>query len=221
MHIELTQEETHFIRKAIKNRFDNEKHIKIKVRYVDLNNTLKIGKVNYKEKELSLLRGIANEYIYYPLQEKISSLNELSNIELFKLSKNQISAFEEVDKQISFYNKFFSKKDKKELTISILEPYLRLKNIFGYKCYYSISDDKIYKVGIPTGGKKYISIELDSNEKITTFDIYDYNFENQQNSFMKTVTTRELLEIVVKQESNNQLTERQLFIKEILKTACV
>ncbi len=80
------------------------------------------------------------------------------------------------------------------------------------KIWYSISDDKVYKVGIPIGKNKFIGIRLSPN-----YSILDYQLMNSINSYTSMGTIRDVYNLITKFEKNTQLTKRMIFLKDVLR----
>ena len=112
-------------------------------------------------------------------------------------------------------NKLLPKDKKEALLEDYLKPYNELKKLPYEKSFYSISGEKIYKIGIPIDQNKLINIELDVNYKIFPFSKND--ILNWKRMFMFIAKNEDILNLFETYSKENKLTERMKFAIEVLK----
>jgi hypothetical protein len=176
-----------------------------------------IDKINLNEPILnnykSILRGIVREK-YNEVENKKEIYYNKSDLEILNLSENEIIEIEYITEIEVLFNKFLQKDKKENLLGDYLKPYYELKKLPFNESYYSLSGDKIYKIGIPVDKKYLIKFKLSSDDKIFPFDKFE--ILRQKENFKFKSTNKEIVNLLDEYEKNNTLTQRMIFVKNLL-----
>ncbi len=165
----------------------------------------------------SLLKGVVNELIYKPEQERINYFRSISNLDFLTLTEKEKKEIEHLDKIIAITNKFVPHKNRKRLFKETIDIINAIKNSHSDKYYFSTCENKIYKIGIPINEEQMIAIELESEDEIERFNYVDIKRFKPQTTYEKTGTKKEIIALFKNYEKGNRLTYRQKFLKEILR----
>ncbi len=163
----------------------------------------------------SILTGIVRENYYNEIEKRKDFYYSKSDLEILNLSKKEEQEIEVITEIEILLNKLLPK-DKKEILLgNYLKPYSELKKLSYEKSFYSISGEKIYKIGIPIDKKYLINIELDHDNKIFSFSKNE--ILNWKKMFMFIGTNEDIVNLINEYGQKNRLTERMVFVREILK----
>lgn len=220
--MQFTNEEIDILKICILQRIEilstdqNDEFIMRNKHYKDLLNLITNLENNLRlpQNQQSILRGIAKDELFKPINEIHKKIDNSNDIELLHLTtqSNELDYLFLVE---NLYNKIHKKIDAIVLTKDALKPFFLLNSLPYSKVAYSILHGKIYKVGIPLDSKYLIKIELDNNEKCRPFNICEIS--KSKNSFMHTGSHKLVLDLFDKYGKEQSLTKRMLFVQEVLK----
>lgn len=169
---------------------------------------------NLSQKLKSLLQGIAKTEMMKEIIDFQNLIFKSSDNEVFRIIKSQKTELDNLYLVEGLHNKIQKKQD----SIMLMKDYLKTYNSLGIlptsKIYYSISGEKVYKVGIPISTKQLLKIELDENETCYPFNIGVV--DKNRNSYMHYGQNELVLQLLNNYSKKNRLTSRMLFIQEIL-----
>ena len=178
-----------------------------------------IGKLNFNETisgiYKSILTGIIREKYYYEVEQRKEFYYNKTDLEILRINEKEKAEIEFITEIEVLLNKLLPKVKKEALLGDYLKPYNELKNLPFEKSFYSISGEKIYKIGIPIDKKNLINIELDVNYKIFPFS--KNNNLNWKRMFMFMAKNDEIINLFKLYSKENKLTERMEFAIEVLK----
>ena len=220
--MQFTNEEIEILKTCIQQRIEslskaqndefiaNDKHYKVLLNLIsNLENNLRLP-----QNQQSILRGIAKDEMFKPIDKIHKKIENCNDIELLHLTtqSNELDYLFLVE---SLYNKIHKKIGAIKLSKDTLEPFYLLNSLPYSKVAYSILHGKVYKIGIPIDSKYLIAIELDSNEKCIPFNICEIS--KSKNSFMHIGSHKVVLNLFDEYDKEQPLTRRMLFVQEILK----
>ena len=178
-----------------------------------------IGKINYTETisgiYKSILTGIVREKYYYEVEERKEFYYNKTDLEILRINEKEKSEIEFITEIEILLNKLLPKDKKEALLGDYLKPYNELKKLPYEKSFYSISGEKIYKIGIPIDEKKLINIELDVDYKIFPFSKNE--ILNWKRMFMFMGKNDDIINLLEHYGKENKLTERMKFAIQVLK----
>ncbi len=222
--MKFTEKEKKYLISAIESRMDimrkvinNEKELhsnkhyqKVKSLIAKINLTKSISG-NFK----SILTGIVREKYYYEVEERKEFYYNKTDLEILKINEKEKSEIEFITEIEVLLNKILTKDKREVLLEEYLKPYNELKKLPYEKSFYSISGEKIYKIGIQIDEKKLINIELDVDYKIFPFSKNE--ILNWKRMFMFTGKNDDIINLFKHYSKENKLTERMKFALEVFK----
>lgn len=222
--MKFTEKEKKYLISAIESRMDimrkeinNEKELHSNKHYQKVKSL--IAKINFTESisgiYKSILTGIVREKYYYEVEERKEFYYNKTDLEILKINEKEKSEIEFITEIEVLLNKIFPKDKREALLEEYLKPYNEIKKLPYEESYYSISGDKIYKIGIPIDKKKIINIELDVDYKIFPFSKNE--ILNWKRMFMFIGKNDDIINLFKYYSKENKLTERMKFALEVLK----
>ncbi|MEY4834714.1 MAG: hypothetical protein RI980_829 [Bacteroidota bacterium] len=222
--MKFTEKEKKYLISAIESRMDimrkvinNEKELHSNKHYQKVKSL--IAKINFTESisgiYKSILTGIVREKYYYEVEERKEFYYNKTDLEILKINEKEKSEIEFITEIQVLLNKILPKDKREVLLEEYLKPYNELKKLPYEKSFYSISGEKIYKIGIQIDEKKLINIELDVNYKIFPFSKNE--ILNWKRMFMFTGKNDDIINLFKHYSKENKLTERMKFALEVLK----
>lgn len=222
--MKFTEKEKKYLITAIESRMDimrkeisNEKELHSNKHYQKVKSL--ITKINFTETILgiykSILTGIVREKYYYEVEERKEFYYNKTDLEILKINEKEKSEIEFITEIEALLNKILPKDKREALLEDYLKPYNELKKLPYEKSFYSISGEKIYKIGIPIDEKKLINIELDVDYKIFPFSKNE--ILNWKRMFMFIGKNDDIINLFKHYSKENKLTERMKFAIEVLK----
>jgi hypothetical protein len=222
--MKFTEKEKMYLITAIESRMDimrkeisNEKELHSNKHYQKVKSL--ITKINFSESisgiYKSILTGIVREKYYYEVEERKEFYYNKTDLEILKINEKEKSEIEFITEIEVLLNKILPKDKREALLEDYLKPYNELKKLPYEKSFYSISGEKIYKIGIPIDEKKLINIELDVDYKIFPFSKNE--ILNWKRMFMFIGKNDDIINLFKHYSKENKLTERMKFAIEVLK----
>lgn len=169
---------------------------------------------NFNSMQKAFLSGCLNEHIIDPSAEKVNKYD--FDFLLEHDATNWKDKFLRYDTAASLRNKYgLSRRDRKHhLVRPIQEKIIQVLN--ADKIFYSMSDDKVYKIAVlNTETKNFWSIEASSEHAFDTINFSKYN-KNYAESYMYSGTPQTVLQLVKKYQQNNELRWGYIKLKQLL-----
>ena len=222
--MKFTEKEKKYLISAIESRMNimrkeitNEKELLSDKHYQKIKSL--ISKITFTEtisgSYKSILTGIVREKYYYEVEERKEFYYKKTDLEILKINHEEEVEIDFITEIEILLNKLLPKDKKEALLEDYLKPYNELKKLPYEKSFYSLSGEKIYKIGIPIDQNKLINIELDVNYKIFPFSKND--ILNWKRMFMFIAKNEDILNLFDTYSKENKLTERMKFAIEVLK----
>jgi len=211
--ISATENRMRILRKEIghENELLYDKHYQ-KVKFI-------IDRIKFNEPILgiykSILTGIVRENYYYEVEDRKEFYFNKSDLEILNISEKEDSEIEVITEIEVLLNKLLPRDKKEALLGDYLKPYKELKKLPFEKSFYSLSGEKIYKIGIPIDKKYLINIELDHDYKMFPFSKNE--ILNWKRMFLSMGTNKDIVNLFNDYGKENKLTTRMEFVREILK----
>ncbi len=169
---------------------------------------------NFNSWQKAFLSGCLNEHIIDPYEDDVNKHD--FDFLLEHDAERWENRFLKYDTAACLRNRYgLSRKDNKHhLVRPIQEKVIQVLN--SNKVFYSLSDDKVYKIAVlNTETKKFWSIEASSEHAFDQINFSKFN-KHYADSYMYSGTPQTVLQLVRKYEQNNELKWGYIRLKQLL-----